>query len=100
MLWDNYFWEIILWDNYFMDNMLWENYVFIGTYSASDFSNYITARTNNQAVNAIKNLFPNKTIIPFELLKSNDDPRNNALHLDCCLQPVGKNKAIAEAYLY
>ena len=77
------------------DVMLWGNYVFIGTYSASDFSNYITARTNNQAVNAIKNLFPNKTIIPFELLKSNDDPRNNALHLDCCLQPVGKNKAIA-----
>ncbi len=77
------------------DVMLWENYVFIGTYSASDFSKYITARTNTQAVNAIKNLFPNKTIIPFELLKSNDDPRNNSLHLDCCFQPVGKNKAIA-----
>ena len=77
------------------DVMLWENYVFIGTYSASDFSNYITARTNTQAVNAIKNLFPNKTIIPLELLKSNDDPRNNSLHLDCCFQPVGKNKAIA-----
>ena len=42
-----------------------------------------------------KNLFPNKTIIPLELLKSNDDPRNNSLHLDCCFQPVGKNKAIA-----
>ena len=77
------------------DVMLWENYVFIGTYLASNFSNYITARTNTQAVNAIKNLFPNKTIIPLELLKSNDDPRNNSLHLDCCLQPVGKNKAIA-----
>ena len=77
------------------DVMLWEDYVFIGTYSASDFSNYITARTNNQGVNAIEKLFPNKTIIPFELLKSNDDPRNNALHLDCCFQPVGKNKAIA-----
>ena len=77
------------------DVMLWENYVFIGTYSASDFSKYITARTNTQAVNAIKNLFPKKTIIPFELLKSNDDPRNNSLHLDCCFQPVGKNKAIA-----
>ncbi|MBT8253421.1 MAG: amidinotransferase, partial [Bacteroidia bacterium] len=25
---------------------------------------------------------------------SNTDPRNNALHLDCCFQPVGKNKAI------
>jgi N-dimethylarginine dimethylaminohydrolase len=76
------------------DVMLLEDYIFIGTYLENDYSNYITARTNNQAVNAIANLFPKKTIIPFELLKSNDDPRNNALHLDCCLQPVGKNKAI------
>jgi len=44
------------------DVMLWENYVFIGTYSASDFSNYITARTNNQAVNAIKNYFQIKQL--------------------------------------
>ena len=76
------------------DVMLWGNYVFIGTYTADDYSEYITARTNMQAVDVIEKLFPNKTIIPFELLKSNDDPRNNALHLDCCFQPVGKNKAI------
>ena len=76
------------------DVMLWGNYVFIGTYSADDYSEYITARTNMQAVDVIEKLFPNKTIIPFELLKSNDDPRNNALHLDCCFQPVGENKAI------
>ena len=74
--------------------MLWGNYVFIGTYTADDYSEYITARTNMQAVDVIEKLFPNKTIIPFELLKSNDDPRNNALHLDCCFQPVGENKAI------
>jgi N-dimethylarginine dimethylaminohydrolase len=30
----------------------------------------------------------------FELRKSNTDPRENALHLDCCFQPVGKDKAI------
>ena len=76
------------------DVMLFENYVFIGTYSADDYSKYITARTNSQAVDVIEKLFPNKTIIPFELLKSNDDARNSALHLDCCLQPVGNNKAI------
>ena len=76
------------------DVMLWGNYVFIGTYTADDYSEYITARTNMQAVDVIEKLFPNKTIIPFELLKSNDDPRNNALHLDCCFQPVGENKAI------
>ena len=76
------------------DVMLWGNYVFIGTYTADDYSEYITARTNMQAVDVIEKLFPSKTIIPFELLKSNDDPRNNALHLDCCFQPVGENKAI------
>lgn len=76
------------------DVMLWGNYVFIGTYTADDYSEYITARTNMQGVDVIEKLFPNKTIIPFELLKSNDDPRNNALHLDCCFQPVGENKAI------
>jgi len=76
------------------DIMLCGNYVFIGTYSADDYSKYITARTNSQAVDVIEKLFPNKTIIPFELLKSNDDARNSALHLDCCLQPVGNNKAI------
>ena len=76
------------------DVMLFESYVFIGTYSADDYSKYITARTNSQAVDVIEKMFPNKTIIPFELLKSNDDARNSALHLDCCLQPVGNNKAI------
>ena len=76
------------------DVMLCGNYIFIGTYSADDYSKYITARTNSQAVDVIEKLFPNKTIIPFELLKSNDDARNSALHLDCCLQPVGNNKAI------
>lgn len=76
------------------DVMLCGNYVFIGTYSADDYSKYITARTNSQAVDVIEKMFPNKTIIPFELLKSNDDARNSALHLDCCLQPVGNNKAI------
>lgn len=84
------------------DVMLWGNYVFIGTYTADDYSEYITARTNMQAVDVIEKLFPNKTIIPFELLKSNNDPRNNALHLDCCFQPVGENKAIIcpEGFLY
>ena len=76
------------------DVMLCGNYVFIGTYSAEDYSKYITARTNSQAVDVIEKLFPNKTVMPFELLKSNDDARNSALHLDCCLQPVGNNKAI------
>jgi len=69
-------------------------YIFIGTYTGKDYSDYITARTNSIAVDAVKELFPNKIVKSFELRKSNTDARNNALHLDCCFQPVGNNKAI------
>ena len=76
------------------DVMLWNDYIFIGTYSGQDYPDYITARTNVQAVKAIQNLFPNKKVKAFELRKSNTDPKENALHLDCCFQPIGKDKAI------
>ena len=76
------------------DVMPWNDYIFIGTYSGNDYSDYITARTNMDAVIAIQELFPHKTVKAFELRKSNTDPKDNALHLDCCFQPVGKNKAI------
>ena len=46
------------------------------------------------AVNEIKTNFPNKIIKTFELRKSNSSPKDNALHLDCCFQPIGKDKAI------
>ena len=76
------------------DVILCNDHVFIGIYSGEDYSNYITARTNINAVNALKEIFPNKTIKTFELRKSNTSPKENALHLDCCFQPVGNNKAI------
>lgn len=76
------------------DVMLWNDYIFIGTYSGQDYPDYITARTNVQAVKAIQNLFPHKKVKAFELRKSNTDPKENALHLDCCFQPIGKDKAI------
>ncbi|MEM9679971.1 MAG: arginine deiminase family protein [Bacteroidota bacterium] len=76
------------------DVMPWNDYIFIGTYTKEDYPDYITARTNKEAVIAIQQLFPHKTIKSFELRKSNTDPRNNALHLDCCFQPIGKDKAI------
>ncbi|RNC83535.1 MAG: amidinotransferase [Winogradskyella sp.] len=76
------------------DVMPWNNYIFIGTYSGEDYPNYITARTNVKAVEAIRGLFPNKIVKSFELRKSNTEPKENALHLDCCFQPVGKDKAI------
>lgn len=76
------------------DVMLWNDYIFIGTYKGSDYKDYITARTNMQGVNYIKQLFPNKIVKEFDLVKSRVEARDNALHLDCCFQPVGKNKAI------
>jgi N-dimethylarginine dimethylaminohydrolase len=47
-----------------------------------------------KAVNYLKDLFPQKIVKSFNLKKSNYEPRDNALHLDCCFQPVGKDKAI------
>ncbi len=76
------------------DVMLWNDHIFIGTYKGSDYKDYITARTNTQGVQYIKDLFPNKIVKEFDLVKSKIEPRDNALHLDCCFQPVGTNKGI------
>lgn len=76
------------------DVMLYNDYIFIGTYKGSDYKDYITARTNMAGVEYIKNLFPNKIVKEFDLVKSKIEARDNALHLDCCFQPVGKNKGI------
>lgn len=76
------------------DVMLWNNYIFIGTYKGGDYKDYITARTNTAGVTYITQLFPNKIVKAFDLVKSKIEARDNALHLDCCFQPVGKNKGI------
>jgi N-dimethylarginine dimethylaminohydrolase len=76
------------------DVMPWEDYIFIGTYKGSDYKDFITARTNMQGVEYIQSLFPNKKIKAFDLVKSKLEARDNALHLDCCFQPIGTNKGI------
>lgn len=76
------------------DVMLHNDYLFIGTYYGDDYPEIITARTNLEAIKYIKELFPYKKVKSFNLRKSNLEPRDNALHLDCCFQPVGKDKAI------
>ncbi|SEA86642.1 N-Dimethylarginine dimethylaminohydrolase [Flavobacterium gillisiae] len=76
------------------DVMLWDDHIFIGTYKGSDYKDYITARTNKEGVQFIKDLFPNKIVKEFDLVKSKIEARDNALHLDCCFQPVGPNKGI------
>ena len=76
------------------DVMPWGEYIFVGTYRGEDYANYITARTNMKAVECLQELFPNKIVKSFNLRKSNTVARDNALHLDCCFQPIGKGKAI------
>jgi N-dimethylarginine dimethylaminohydrolase len=76
------------------DVMLWNDYIFIGTYKGSDYKDYITARTNMAGVQYIKDLFPYKIVKEFDLVKSKLEARDNALHLDCCFQPVGNDKGI------
>jgi N-dimethylarginine dimethylaminohydrolase len=76
------------------DVILWKEHIFIGTYKGSDYKDYITARTNVQGVQYIKDLFPNKIVKEFDLVKSKIEARDNALHLDCCFQPVGNDKGI------
>lgn len=76
------------------DVMPWNDYIFVGTYSGSDYADFITARTNTAAVDYLKQQFPKKKVKSFELRKSNTSAIDNALHLDCCFQPLGKGKAI------
>lgn len=76
------------------DVMPWRDYLFVGTYTAPDYREYITARTNQEAVDYLRDHFPARKVKAFELRKSNTDPRKNALHLDCCFQPVGRDLAI------
>ncbi len=76
------------------DIIIHNDHIFIGTYKGEDYPDCIVARTNMKGVAYIRSLFPNKTVREFDLNKSMKDPKDNALHLDCCFQPVGKNKAI------
>tara|TARA_R100000935_G_scaffold7079_3_gene15250 strand:+ start:7257 stop:8171 length:915 start_codon:yes stop_codon:yes gene_type:complete len=70
------------------------DYIFVGTYYGEDYKSFITARTNMKAVKHLQSLFPHKKIKPFSLRKSNTVAEDNALHLDCCFQPIGRGKCI------
>ena len=76
------------------DVIVWNDYIFIGTYRGTDYADYIVARTNKAGVDYIAEKFPHKTVKSFNLRKSQTNAMENALHLDCCFQPIGKDKAI------
>lgn len=76
------------------DVILYNDIIFLGVYKGNDFEYIKTARTNQKAYYYLKELFPQKTIIPIELKKNDFDPYKGTLHLDCAFMPVGTNKAI------
>ncbi len=76
------------------DVMPWNEFLFIGYSKKPDFEKYEVSRTNEEGVAFLKDVFPNREVRAFELNKSDTNPRENALHLDCCFQPIGKNGAI------
>jgi len=72
----------------------WKNLIFVGYSEEEDFNKYIVSRTNKAGVEFLKDQFPNRKVQAFELNKSDDYAKDNALHLDCCFQPIGENQAI------
>ena len=76
------------------DVIPWNEFVFVGYSEEEDFNKYRVARTNKEGVQFLEKEFPKKKVKAFELKKSDKNPRENALHLDCCFQPFGNNMAI------
>ena len=76
------------------DVMPWNGHIFVGYSKPEDFDRYEVSRTNQEGVDFLVDQFKEWEVHAFELNKSDTDPRQNALHLDCCFQPVGKDKAI------
>ena len=76
------------------DVMPWKGKLFVGYSKDEDFKKFKVSRTNEAGVEYLRRNFPMWEVIAFELKKSDEDPRENALHLDCCFQPVGHDKAV------
>ena len=76
------------------DVIVWNNFIFVGTCFSQDYRNFKTARTNEYAIEILKEYFPKKRIIDLELKKNDTDPFQGILHLDCTFNPVGKDKCI------
>lgn len=76
------------------DVMPWDDCIFVGVSNEEDFEKYTCARTNYAGVAFLQKTFPERTVVSFELNKSDVEPRDNALHLDCCFQPIGKDQAV------
>jgi len=76
------------------DVILYGDTIFLGQYDFPDYSQVKTARTNRLALDYLRMIFPEKEILPLNLRKSDTDPYEGILHLDCTFMPVGRGKAI------
>ena len=76
------------------DVIVWNDYLFIGTCYSEDYRSFKTARTNEYAIEILKEYFPKKRIIDLDLKKNDKIPYEGILHLDCTFNPVGKDKCI------
>ena len=75
-----------------MNGELW-----VGYSPQQDFDRFTTSRTNEAALDWLSDQFPDWNVRGFALTKSDEDPRANALHLDCCLSVMGGGEAILHA---
>ncbi|QQQ26697.1 dimethylarginine dimethylaminohydrolase family protein [Chryseobacterium indoltheticum] len=76
------------------DVIVWNDFLFIGTCFSEDYRSYKTARTNEYAIEILKEYFPKKRIIDLELKKNDKEPYKGILHLDCTFNPIGDDKCI------
>jgi N-dimethylarginine dimethylaminohydrolase len=76
------------------DVIVWNDYLFIGTCYSEDYRSFKTARTNEYAIEILKEYFPKKRIIDLDLKKNDKIPYEGILHLDCTFNPIGKDKCI------
>jgi N-dimethylarginine dimethylaminohydrolase len=76
------------------DVMPWKDHIFVGYSEQEDFDKYVVARTNKAGLDFLVAEFPNKIVKGFQLNKSDEVAKDNALHLDCCFQPIGQNQVI------
>lgn len=72
-----------------MNGELW-----VGYSAPDDFATYTTSRTNEAALDWLADQFPDWNVRGVQLAKSDEDPRANALHLDCCLSVLSGGHAL------
>ncbi|MDL1913950.1 MAG: amidinotransferase [Bergeyella sp.] len=76
------------------DVLVTEDHLFVGVCCNKNYKEYKTARTNALAIEFLKEYFPKKEVLAFDLKKHDTDPLQGILHLDCAFNLVGKNRCL------